>query len=245
MKTTLLRIFENGIIAAPNLEIPEYVKLFLNIENDTFVRVSCKVKQNNDWSAKINNKLPIDYKELKSVFPSFDIDLDYIDDARTTPRYAKNYNRVMQKILKCDSIASYADGYNFIGDAFINFVIAVAIYHKFPNKDTDTLTRYAQIYKNNKYISAVNIGSGWSKYLDKETFDHKTLAGSYKGLIGAIYKSNDPSRLLDIMEYLNKEIIPDSKISFNNHTSHYTTLFYILGGFTLGVMFSTCLFSLI
>jgi hypothetical protein len=101
------------------------------------------------------------------------------------------------------------------------------------------------LYKSNKYLSAVSIGTGWSKYLDKDTLDYKTLAGSYRALIGAIYKTNGPARMLDIMEYLNDEIIPDSKIKFNKNYNFWDQVMFLSLGFSSGILFSLSMFYLI
>jgi hypothetical protein len=101
------------------------------------------------------------------------------------------------------------------------------------------------LYKSNKYLSAVSIGTGWSKYLDTDTLDYKTLAGSYRALIGAIYKTNGPARMLDIMEYLNDEIIPDSKIKFNKNYNFWDQVMFLSLGFSSGILFSLSMFYLI
>lgn len=237
MRSTLIEVFENGVITAPDENLPEYVKLFLKIDDHNNIRVEYKVKQNNIWSGKFFKQPELDHKELKEILEDIPVDTDYLEDVRTTPTFAKNYNQVMRRMLRSAHMRSYADGYTFMGDAIINLVVAIAMFNQFSDKDTDFLSNYANVYKSNKYISAVNIASGWSKYLDTEKLDCKKLAASYRGLIGAMYKTNGVSNLPHIMEYVKKNMLPDCKLSFvTREDVFWRDVTMLLTGTTIGVL---------
>lgn len=236
MNSSLLEVFEDGVVCCVDETMPEYVKLYLNVDEKNNIKVEYKIKENNLWSTKLSIKPEIDFKELKSVYPGFTLEPSYIDDARTTPKYAKKYNNTIQKVVHCKNILSYADGYNFIGDAFINFVLSIAMFHKYPEKNTDELTKYVTLYKSNKYLSAISIGNGWYKYLDADILDYKSIAGSYRGLIGAIYKRNGPEKMMELMEHIHKELVPDSNMIFDNNINKWI---FGLFGFASGIIVSS------
>jgi hypothetical protein len=237
MRSTLIEVFENGVITAPDEHLPEYVKLFLKVDENSNIRVEYKVKENNIWSGKFFKQPELDPKELKEILEDIPVDTDYLEDVRTTPTFAKNYNQVMRRMLRSAHMRSYADGYTFIGDAIINLVVAIAIFDKFSHKDTDFLTTYANVYKSNKYLAAISIASGWSKYLDTDKLDCKRIAASYRGLIGAMYKSNGITNLPHIMEYLKRNMLPDCKLSYViREDVFWRDVTMVLTGTTIGVL---------
>ena len=237
MRSTLIEVFENGVITAPDENMPEYVKIFLKLDENNNIRVECKIKENNLWSGKFFKQPELDHKELKEILDDIPVDTDYLEDVRTTPTFAKNYNQVMRRMLRYSHMRSYADGYTFIGEAIINLVVATAMFEQFSDKDTDFLSNYANVYKNNKYLSAVSIASGWSKYLDTDTIDCKKIAASYRGLIGAMYKTNGINSLPHIMEYVKKNMLPDCKLSYiTREDVFWRDVTMVLTGTTVGVL---------
>lgn len=166
------------------------------------------------------------------MFPPFDIDMadfkieglnlsnDGVDISRTTQEYAEQFNK---SIINgdCPYMKSHSDGYSFIGEAFINFVTALAVYEMYPNETSSALVEFANIYRNNKYISDMASAKRMSQYITKIKKTQLTRvkfqrqsATSFKGLIGILYAENGNSKLPEIMSYVNDCIIPNNKVDF-------------------------------
>lgn len=166
------------------------------------------------------------------MFPAFDIDMadfktndlklskEGADISRTTQEYADQFNNtIVNGDFPC--MKSHSDGYSFIGEAFINFVTALVVYDMFPNETSATLVDFANLYRNNKYISDIASSKRMSQYITKmkksqltrEKFQRQS-ATSFKGLIGVLYAENGKNKLHEIMSYVNDCLIPNNKIDF-------------------------------
>lgn len=169
---------------------------------------------------------------MNSMFPAYDIDMsDFkvdniniskhgVDISRTTQEYAKQFNKTIIN-GNCPYMKSNSDGYSFIGEAFVNFVTALAVYEMFPNETSSTLINFANLYRNNKYISDISTTMGMNQYITKmkkvqlsrSKFERQS-ASSFKGLVGVMYAENGNSKLTEIMEFVNNCLVPNNKIDF-------------------------------
>jgi dsRNA-specific ribonuclease len=116
---------------------------------------------------------------------------------------------------------NYTDGYSFLGEAFINFVTALAVYEMFPNETSASLTTFANLFRNNAYIADVysyfeiaNLISKVRKDQQTKKKSSKQLASSFKGLIGMMFVQHGNSKMIDIMKFVNNIIIPNNKVDF-------------------------------
>lgn len=193
----------------------EFIDVNLYVNNDNFVL-----------------KTPKSLIHMNRMFPPFDIDMkdfkieglklskEGADISRTTLEYAEQFNKSIVN-GDCPYMKSHSDGYSFIGEAFINFVTALAVYEMFPNETSSTLINFANLYRNNKYISDMASSKGMTQYITKikksqltRTKFQRQSATSFKGLIGVLYAENGNSKLTEIMSYVNNCLIPNNKIDF-------------------------------
>jgi len=193
----------------------EFVDVNLYVNNENFVL-----------------KTPKSLIHMNRMFPPFDIDMtdfkteglklskEGADISRTTQEYAEQFNKSIVN-GDCPYMKSHSDGYSFIGEAFINFVTALAVYEMFPNETSSSLITFANIYRNNKYISDMLSSKGMAQYITKmkksqltRTKFQRQSATSFKGLIGVLYAENGNSKLTEIMSYVNDFLIPNNKIDF-------------------------------
>jgi hypothetical protein len=177
-------------------------------------------------------KTPKSLIHMNRMFPPYDIDMaDYksqdlnitkagADISRTTQEYADQFNKTILN-NDCPYMKSHSDGYSFIGEAFINFVTALVVYDMFPNETSSELVEFANIYRNNKYISDISSSLRMSQYITKtkksqltRTKFQRQSATSFKGLIGVLYAENGKEKLPEIMSYVNDCLIPHNKIDF-------------------------------
>lgn len=193
----------------------EYVNVNLYVGDETFML-----------------KVPKALIHLNRMFPAFDIDMsdfkvdglklskEGVDISRTTQEYAQQFNKSIVN-GEWPYMKSHSDGYSFIGEAFINFVSALAVYEMFPNETSSNLINFANEYRNNKYISEMASTKGLSQYITKLKKSQLTRskcqrqsATAFKGLIGVLYAENGNSKLPEIMRYVNDFLIPENKIDF-------------------------------
>jgi hypothetical protein len=213
-----------------------------------------------DLNGYINNERVL-LKTLKSLlhtkrlYPPIEIDMnDYdidglrlskegADISRTTQEYAKQFN---EKII-CEpfpKMKSHSDGYSFIGEAFINFVTALVVYDMFPNETSSTLVVLANMYRNNEYISNIATENRMTQYLTKMKktqmpFEKlkRQSACAFKGLIGVLYAENGISKMIDILQYVNKCIVPNNQIDFTGKEAVDTLLQITI--FVIGLSFGS------
>lgn len=228
-----VEIQPNGVINVVHPEQAEIVRMYLTLDEQQNIRVTLKVKPNYTYSNKLYPRPALDYPQIESIIPGFSVLPNFLEDARVTPKYAKHYNTVLEEMVpNATPIACYADGYNFVGDAFITFAIALAMFEKYPQSTTDRLTRLLNMYKNNRYVNTVSNLNGWSQYVTSA--DDKNIAGSFRALIGAIYKSNGPECIPKLLQYVNDTFLSKSKIKFAQPTNWYPIAISGLLGFVLG-----------
>ena len=200
-----------------------------------------------DLNIYINNERIV-LRTLKTLlhsnrlFPPFDIDMtdfstpdlvlskEGADISRTTQEYASIFNDSIIR-SSCPKMKSHSDGYSFIGEAFINFVTALAVYDMYPNETSSNLVTFANLYRNNEYISDMTTVLGMNQYLTKIKKSQLTRskfqrqsACSFKGLIGVLYAENGNAKLTEIMKYVNKCIIPSNEIDFTGTEAKETLL---------------------
>lgn len=263
--TKVLEINPTGLLKVFNEKDMERIKLFLNIQEDNTIKVQFRVKDRPLYTALMHTKpemgeeffVEVEDKQLK-------IDYEHFDNARTTPSFAKYYNNVFADIITetLDNdettvelvypMKSYADGYNFVGEAFVHLVTALIAYHRDPNGTTDTLTKYANMIRSNIYLSATSITHGLSKYMaihknivnqDKRMM--KSMANVYKGMVGGLYRSNDMQDIPYILQYIKDTLVPESNINFVGDRKNKVVTYVMLamGGFLLGSMFTYCMMA--
>jgi hypothetical protein len=238
-----LQIHKNGVVNLlhPDPNHAEIVKLYLTLDPTTnHIKVTLTPKPNYLYSNKLISRYPISLTHVQSIIPGFQQEPLYLDEARITPQYANHYNRVLKNILpNAHPIYSYIDGYNFLGDAFINFALSLAIFEKNPEADTNTLVQTLNLYRSNKYLSTFALANGWTRYLTQVKLDYRAIAASFKGLIGATYKANGPDCIPKLLQYINKTLMADSPINYQNNTNWFKYLITGLSGFVVGALFTT------
>jgi hypothetical protein len=181
----------------------------------------------------------------------------YFDIARTTPDYAFKFNKMASKHINSivdengtpiyPYMKNYGDGYSFVGDAFINFVTALVAFDTFPNESSSTLIAFATLFRNNEYLADIYTSNILSQYLTKTKKSTNSnrqscrqRAGSFKGLIGLLYKENGAEKMIDLLCFVNNETVPKTMFDFTGkkfHTNLYMSLVAV-GGFTIGYI--TC-----
>lgn len=192
--------------------------------------VSKDLLYNNNLFPKPEIDASIIHSFLESV--SLDIDDNMLDIARTTHDYAAKFNEIIGDI-SC-SICPYdvpymlssSDGYSFIGEAFVHFVSALVVHDMFPTETSANLTNYANIIKGNCHLSKTSHAIGLDKTLTKLRKVQRSYrqfckegAMAYKGLIGCLYRHHGPSKILDIMRFVNKTLVTDNIVDFSGKES--------------------------
>lgn len=203
---------------------------------------------NKELDKKINLKINKDFLYNNNLFPkpeidavaihslleseSLDIDNNMLDIARTTHDYAVKFNEIIGDIscpicpYAVPYMLSTADGYSFVGEAFVHFVSALAVYDMFPTETSANLTNYANIIKGNCHLSKTSNALGLSKNLTKLRKVQRSYrqfckegAMAYKGLIGAVYRQHGPSKIIEIMRFVNKTLVTNNIVDFTGKES--------------------------
>lgn len=216
----LLDIQENGIVNVFDDELPEYVKLYFHIDKDNKITLSHKIKQNISFSSRFHEKPPLEDFDVdtKDLY----CDMDMADQARTTPYFTKHNNRILTQTFPTARIPNYTDnGLNFIGEAIVNFAISMAVANRFPEESSDMMQRYAAIYKTNKYLAAMCVASGFSKYITDYNVSYSTMARCWKGFIGSLYISNGPAKLPELFDYVNQEVLKTKVMTYQPHLTDW------------------------
>ena len=229
-------IRNNGVINVVHPEQAERVRMYLKVNPEPpHIQVQLTPKPNYTYSNRLWSRLPLKMEHVQSIIPGFLLEPLYLDEARTTAPYAHHYNKVVKHMLpNAHPIYSYNDGYNFLGDAFINFALSIALFEQHPTHDTNSLYQLLNLYRNNKYLSTLCLSTGWSRYLTESIIDTKHLAGSFKGLIGSVYKANGPECIPALLQYVNKTLIKDTPIHFNKNKNWLTHILVATTGFVVG-----------
>lgn len=217
-----------GILNDDDISIRgENTKLIINIGDK---QVYVEINRSYLFKNRLYPKIPV-----KDIFFNLDgltLSDDNFDIVRTTTDYADRFNKIVGKYV--DTIIdkngkelvpymmSYSDGYSFVGEAFVNFVTAIAAYEMFPNSTSSELTTFANVFRNNIYIADVYSNTKFAQYLTKTKKDQTTspkktakqLAASFKGLVGMLYKENGMAKMIDIMKFVNEELVPNNIVDF-------------------------------
>lgn len=215
----------------------EYTRMIVNLGEK---QVCIEINRSYLFSKRLFPKIPV-----KNVF--FNVDCltmsdNNFDIVRTTTDYTYQFNKVISKFVDTivdehgkiliPQMLGYSDGHSFVGEAFVNFVTAIAVYEMFPNETSSELTTYANLFRNNNYIADMYSNTKFAKYLTKTKKDQnigpkktaKQLAGSFKGLIGMLYKENGIGKMIDIMKYVNEELIPNNIVDFTGKENSNTLI---------------------
>ena len=205
----------------------EYTNMVLYMNKSSNKKVHVNINKTALYANRLYPKNAIDMSTFNFnniTLSSYDIDI-----VRTTPEYAfyfndmiNNSNSIQYTITgEKPYMKSYTDGYSFLGEAFINFVTALAVHEMFPNETSSALTNFANIFRNNVYISDVCDTFELSDLITKVRKDQQTKkkvskqrAASFKGLIGMMLVKNGNDKILDIMKFVNKTVIPTNPIDF-------------------------------
>lgn len=212
----------------------ENTKVVAYMNNEFAKKIYITMNKSYLFSNKMYPKIAIPPNVFaNSVLNTFGLTLSdaYFDIARTSPEYAFKFNKMARKHI--DDIVdehgtpiypymkNYGDGYSFIGDAFINFVTALVAFETFPNESSSTLSTFATIFRNNEYLANIHTSASFSQYITKtkkstlsNRQSYRQLAGSFKGLIGLLYKENGAENMIDLMSFVNNEIIPRTMFDF-------------------------------
>lgn len=257
MSPYTLEIQETGKIS---LYIEDGIKLFLSIENE-IIKVKIHPIQKELWKGtyipkkEITNQQVNEWREKLHMNSDLYLDKDILDIARTHPRHAKNYNLCSQSLhqiiypnstLNKESMKAYNNGLTFIGDAIIQFVLSVFLYHHLnPSSTTEEYQNRLYLLKHNSSLSQIIKEYNFDNYLaygKKQIPWHsskmeKIQADLMKSFIGAIYQSNCIEDLPDVLEVIRKMVIPSSTIRFTSHTYDYLgILIGLLFGIAIGIM---------
>lgn len=230
---------------------------------------------NKDLDDKINLKIIKDYLYNNNMFPKTDIDIgtiknllnafnlkideEMVDIARTTHDYAAKFNESISDLIGSDGssyvipyMLSSSDGYSFVGEAFVHFVTALAVYDMFPTETSANLANYANIIKGNYHICKTSNSIGLGKNLTKLRKVQRSYkqfckdgATAYKGLIGCIYRRNGAEKIIDIMRFVNKTLITNNIIDFTGKEASNTLREIIICAVSTVVGWMTCYLTLI
>lgn len=259
MSPYTLEIEETGKIS---LYIEDGVKLLLAIENET-IKVLIQPIYKELWKGKYIPKKEITEQQIhkwkKQLIMNNELELDkeVLDIARTHPRHAKNYNICSQSlhqiiypqcILNKEDMRAYNNGLTFIGDAIIQFVLSIFLYHQLSEKSTtEDYQNSLYLLKNNTCLSQIIKEYNFDKYLaygKKQISWHgskmeKVQADLMKSFVGAIYESNGIHHLQDIFEVVRKIVIPSSSFNFTKNKSYqYGVITGFLFGIAVGIILS-------
>jgi len=256
MSPYTLEIEETGNIS---LYIENGVKLILTI-NDEIVKAKIHIIYKELWKGKYIPKKEIteqqisEWKKQLNMNNELELDKEVLDIARTHPRHAKNYNICSQslhqivypkQILNKQDMRAYNNGLTFIGDAIIQFVLSIFLFHHL--SETSTTEDYQNrlyLLKHNTCLSQIVKDYSFDRYLaygKKQIPWHgskmeKVQADLMKSFVGAIYESNGIHHLQDILEVVRKMVMPSSSFSFINMDSYYSNIIALLFGIAIGII---------
>ena len=236
VRMTQVEIRKDGSVRVYDEENKEYVRVLLQLKEDDTLNVGLKVKEQYVYTNKLYPKPPLNMKAITDLIEEdLQVDEEYTDIARTTPEFASHYNNILSTILDDSEVEvevnegmdSYRSGYSFIGEAFINFVISLVVYHSFPEEDSTSLLARVNLLRSNYYLACVSMNSGWARYLalpswakHSETHRRRMIAASFKGLVGSLYEANGIEKMFEIMKFIKKTITPElAPELFNTSTS--------------------------
>lgn len=212
----------------------ELTKVVAYMNNEFAKKLYIELNKSYLFSNKMYPKVAIPPNIFaNSVINTFGLTLSdaHFDIARTTPNYAFKFNRMASKHINdivdehgtpiYPYMKHYGDGYSFVGEAFINFVTALIAFETFPNESSSTLSTFATIFRNNEYLANIHTSDIFSPYITKtkkstnsKRQSYRQQAGSFKGLIGLLYKENGAKKMIDLMYFVNKEIVPKTIFDF-------------------------------
>ena len=254
-----LEIQETGIMS---LYIENGVKLLLAIENEK-IKTMIQPIYKELWKGQYIPKKEIteqqihEWKKQLIMDNELELDKEVLDIARTHPRHAKNYNICSQslhqivypqQILNKQDMRAYNNGLTFIGDAIIQFVLSIFLYHQL--SETSTTEDYQNrlyLLKHNTCLSQIIKDYNFDSYLayGKKQIPwygskmEKVQADLMKSFVGAIYESNGIHHLQDILEVVRKMVMPSSSFSFTKNKSyHYGIIVGFLFGIAIGISLS-------
>jgi hypothetical protein len=212
----------------------ENTNIVAYMNNDFAKKIYIMLNKSYLFSHKMYPKIAIPKNIFaNSVLNTFGLTLSdaHFDIARTSPDYAFKFNKMARKHINnmvdengvpiYPYMKHYGNGYSFIGDAFINFVTALVVFDMFPNESSSTLSTFATIFRNNEYLANINTSASFTQYLTKSKKStlsnhqlNRQIAGSFKGLIGLLYKENGAEKMIDLMSFVNNEIVPSTIFDF-------------------------------
>lgn len=253
-----LEIQETGKIA---LYKDDGIKLFLMIDNE-MIKVKIQPIQKELWKGtyipkkEITNQQINDWRRELRMNNDLYLDKDVLDIARTHPRHAKNYNLCSHSLHNAvypnstfvkEDMKAYNNGLTFIGDAMIQFVLSLFLYHQLhPSSTTEEYQNRLYLLKHSSSLSQMIKEYNFDSYLaygKKQIPWHgykmeKIQSDLMKSFVGAIYESNGISDLQDVLEVIRKMVIPSSAFSFSTNSNYYNGLYV---GFLFGVALGFCL----
>jgi hypothetical protein len=243
----------------------EHIEQIVYIDNDLTDRVILKLNK----CCFINNgmypKKPIDSVILNNIkkYTNVNVTTEMVDISRTTHAYAKKFNETIMDTIGdvfeetyCQFkgtgpvMLSGADGFSFIGEAFINFVTALIVYDLFPTESSSNLTNYANTLRNNEYLAIVSDKLGLSDTITKlrkvqlaPKQQTKNSAMAYKALVGNMYR--DCKNIVDIMRFVNKTVYAKNIIDFTNKEHHTITRDIFIVSVSVVFGWITCYITLV
>ena len=209
------------------------ITVYMNneIEKPVFLEINKSYMYSNNLHPKISIPNNIFSETFRNTCGLTLKDTNF-DIIRTTPMYAFKFNSVVSKYVEkvvdengleiFPHMKNYTDGYSFVGDAFIHFVAALAVYEMFPDESSSSLTNLATSFRNNNNLADIYTKVDMSPYISKvkksnimKRQSNRQLAGSFKGLVGMLYKENGIDNMFNILRFVNNEIVPYHTLLFN------------------------------
>jgi dsRNA-specific ribonuclease len=215
------------------------LRVKLNVQENETIQMVLKYKK-----IPVKTSIPLnDIQEMiekLNIPDSLDINLMLLDKSRIHPRYTKVINRYCEHSMTSYSALSY------IGDAFVNFVASILMYHEYGTyyKGTDViyplcssgmLSELSNQFKCNTYLAKRTKELGWDKHLlhnQKEIKadtkkGEKAYADMMEGFIGCLYSSNGMDKILEVCEVVKHILMPESDISFVKKTVNHVNTYAI------------------
>lgn len=173
-----------------------------------------------------------------------------LDQSRVHPRYAMNFNRrydLLHQLLFSgeskieDRQLGYGHGLSFIGNAILYFVASLIVFTE-TSKDTSNEEMEANVRKmlQTDNLTTYCQESGWASvlaYNSKGLSLHskkgvKVYSDQLKGLIGALYASNEMEKLPEVLEVTKKLLTTNTELSFEPLVKRdFDINSFCLGGF--------------
>ena len=225
------------------------LKVKLNVQENETIQMVLKYK-----NIPIKTPIPLDdiqeMVDKLNIPDSLDINLVLLDKSRIHPRYTKVVHRFCEH-----SMASYS-ALSYIGDAFVNFVASILMYHEYglqhknssvmyPLCSSGILSELSNQLKCNSYLAKRTKELGWDKHLlhnQKEIKadtkkGEKAYADMMEGFIGCLYSSNGMDKILEVCEVVKNVLMPESDLSFVKKSVDYMNTYSIAWiSFIVGLM---------